>query len=397
MTINELKQRAESIANAHAAEYAQVSRTVYDFHELGNQEYKSTAYLRDELEKLGFAVQLPYAGMDTAIRAEYGAGHPKIAFISEYDALPGYGPNKNENGHACGHNFIAANTFGACAVLKEMYDEGLFKGTIVYLGAPAEETTGGKVDLVKFGALDDIDTAVQIHINGGHVTHTGSATLAIDSVEFTFEGVASHSAGAPEKGVNALDAAYLTFNGINALRQHITEDARIHGIITEGGLAANIVPAHCVAQFYVRAKDRDYLTQLTEKVINCARGAELMTGAKMSYRYFENSFDNLAINPTLKELMEANLVLAGEKEENIDKSWQKPSGSSDLGNISAVCPTVYVSIAAHNDDGSSCHEEAFLPYCGVGELGTACLDRAIKAQVYTALDIYANPEILETL
>ena len=122
-----------------------------------------------------------------------------------------------------------------------------------------------------------------------------------------------------------------------------------------------------------------------------------MTGAKMSYRYFENSFDNLAINPTLKELMEANLVLAGEKEENIDKSWQKPSGSSDLGNISAVCPTVYVSIAAHNDDGSSCHEEAFLPYCGVGELGTACLDRAIKAQVYTALDIYANPEILETL
>lgn len=394
--IEQLKTEAARIAEECADSYRAVCQTVYDFHELGNQEYKSTAYLAQELEKMGFAVQLPYAGMDTAIRAEYGSGHPKIAFIAEYDALPGYGPNKNENGHACGHNFIAANTFGACAVLKELKDRHGFEGTIVYLGAPAEETTGGKVDLVKYGALSDIDVAMQIHISGGDVTRTGSRTLAIDSVEFTFEGVASHAAGAPEKGVNALDAAYLTFNGINALRQHITSDARIHGIITEGGVAANIVPNHAVAQFYVRAADRKYLTSLTEKVINCARGAELMTGAKMSYRYFENSFDNLSINPTLKALMEENLVRAGEKEEFIDKTPQLPSGSSDLGNISRVVPTVYVSLAVHNPDGSNCHEENFLPYC-TGEYGFKALDIAVKAQAFTAIDVFANPDIIKNL
>lgn len=395
MNTTELKNRAAEIALENANLYETVSRTVYDFHELGNNEYKSTAYLRDELEKIGFKVQLPYAGMDTAIRAEYGEGHPKIAFIAEYDALPGYGPDKNQNGHACGHNFIAANCFGACHILKQLKDETGFAGTIVYLGAPAEETTGGKVDLVKFGALEDIDAAIQIHIDGGDETHTWPQTLAIDSVEFTFEGVASHAAGAPEKGVNALDAAYLTFNGINALRQHVTPDARIHGIITEGGLAANIVPNHAVAQFYVRAENRAYLDTLTQKVINCAKGAELMTGAKMSLRYFENSFDNLTINPVLKKFMEANLVLAGEDDKYIVKEKQPRSGSSDLGNISQVVPTCYVSLAVHNPDGSSCHEEAFLPYCGVGELGVKALHKAVLAQAYTAIDVFADPDCLK--
>lgn len=394
MNINELKSLAESIANRHAADYREVNQVIYDFAELGNEEYKSTAYLADKLRELGFSVQLPYANMDTAIRAEYGSGHPKIAFIAEYDALPGYGPNKNQNGHACGHNFIAANTFGACAVLAALKEN--FEGTIVYIGAPAEETTGGKVDLVKFGAFDDIDAAMQIHITGGDTTELGNNTLAIDSVEFSFEGVAAHAAAFPERGVNALDASYLTFTGINALRQHITPDARIHGIIKEGGLAANITPNHSVAQFYVRAADREYLNSLTQKVINCAKGAELMTGAKLTVRYFENSFDNLVVNQKLKSLMEENLYLAGEARENISTKELPASGSSDLGNVSQVVPTVYVSMAAHNPDNSGCHEEAFLPYC-TGEYGFAALDKAIKAQVYTALDLFMNPEIIKEL
>lgn len=394
MNISELKKLAEQIANENAEDYQQVNQTIYDFAELGNNEYKSTAYLAEKLNKLGFTVQLPYAGMDTAIRAEYGSGHPKIAFLAEYDALPGYGPNKDQNGHACGHNFIAANTFGACAVLSAMKEH--FDGTIVYIGAPAEETTGGKVDLVKYGAFDDIDVVMQIHIKGGDITELGNTTLAIDSVEFTFEGVAAHAAAFPERGVNALDASYLTFTGINALRQHITTDARIHGIIKEGGLAANITPNHSVAQFYVRAADRDYLNTLTQKVINCAKGAELMTGAKLSVRYFENSFDNHVQNPVLKDLMEQNLYLAGEAKENVSTEILPPNGSSDLGNVSHVVPTVYVSLAAHNPDNSDCHEEAFLPYC-TGEYGFKALDKAIKAQVYTALDVFANPSIIDTL
>ena len=394
MNIEQLKELARRIADENAADFQNVNQTIYDFAELGNQEYKSTAFLAEKLKELGFSVQLPYAGIDTAIRAEYGRGKPKIAFMAEYDALPGYGPDKNQNGHACGHNFIAANCYGACAVLAKMKEH--FDGTIVFIGAPAEETTGGKVDLVKAGAFDDIDAVIQIHIKGGEITELGNTTLAIDSVEFSFEGVAAHAAAFPERGVNALDAAYLTFNGINALRQHVTPDARIHGIITEGGVAANITPNRAVAQFYVRAADRSYLNSLTQKVINCAKGAELMTGAKLTVRYFENSFDNFLQNSVLKDLMEQNLYLAGESRENVDTRPLPPNGSSDIGNVSHVVPTVYVSMAAHNPNNSDCHEEAFLPYC-TGSYGFAALDKAVKAQAFTALDLFADPQIIEKL
>ena len=394
MNINELKTLAAQIEEQNAALYEEINQTIYDFAELGNNEYKSTEFLAQKLREIGFSVQLPYCNIPTAIRAEYGSGHPKIAFLAEYDALPGYGPNKNHNGHACGHNWIAANCFGACSILAKLKEN--FEGTIVFMGAPAEETTGGKVDLVKAGAFDDIDVAMQIHITGGDVTELGNTTLAIDSVEFTFEGVAAHAAAFPERGVNALDASYLTFTGINALRQHITTDARVHGIIVDGGLAANITPNHSVAQFYVRAGDRAYLDTLTQKVINCAKGAALMTGAELSVRYFENSFDNHLQNPVLKDIMEQNLYLAGEAKQYVNTQTLPPNGSSDLGNVSHVCPTVYVSLAAHNADNSNCHEEAFLPYC-TGELGFASLHKAIKAQAFTALDVFMNPQVIKSL
>lgn len=392
MDINEIKKEACRVAEEYMPLYRQVSETVYNYAELGNEEYKSTAFLAEKLREQGFRVELPYLGIPTAIRAEYGEGKPKVAFMAEYDALPGYGPDKNRNGHACGHNFIARNCFGARVTLSKLRED--FPGTIVFIGAPAEETTGGKVDLIKKGAFRDIDAVIQIHIKGGDVTELGNTSLAIDSVEFTFEGVAAHAASFPERGVNALDAAYLTFDGINALRQHITPDARIHGIIKEGGVAANIVPNHTVAQFYVRAADREYLNTLTQKVINCAKGAELMTGAKMSYRYFENSFDNLKQNEVLKGIMEKNLHLAGE--EKVDTRVLPPSGSSDIGNVSQTVPTVYVSMAAGNQDGSDCHEEAFLPYC-TGEYGAKALEKAVKAQAYTAIDLFFDPENIEKL
>lgn len=214
--------------------------------------------------------------LETAFRAEKGNGGPKIAFLAEYDALPGYGPGKDQLGHACGHNWIAASSFGAAAVLGRLTEE--LGCTAVWIGTPAEETVGGKVDLVRAGAFDDVDLVLQMHL--GDRTELHPHFLAMDSIEFTFEGVATHASNTPERGVNALDACNLTFCGINALRQHITPDARIHGIITQGGVAPNITPSHCVARFYVRAARREYLNSLTEKVINCARGAELMTARR---------------------------------------------------------------------------------------------------------------------
>ncbi len=388
--LNALKQRAYALAEENIGLYDHICDEIFKHPELGSHEYFSSQFLVDEMKKRGFRVEYPYGGVETAFRCEVGEGHPKIAFLAEYDALPGYGPHKDQNGHACGHNWIAACTFGAADVLAQLKDS--FAGTVVFIGTPAEETVGGKVDLVKAGAFDDIDAVFQMHLTTGQ-TELNGRSLAMDSVEFTFEGVASHAAGAPWKGVNALDAAYLTFTGINALRQHMKPDARVHGIIEEGGLAPNIVPSHAVAKFYVRSAERDYLNTLTEKVINCARGAELMTGAKMTWRYFENSFDDLRNNQLLVEKMAANLDELGV---SYNKEIKAPSGSSDLGNVSRICPTCYVSMDVGNEDGSSCHEEAFLQYVN-SPLAYDKVLKAVKAMAATALDVYLDEALQQAI
>ena len=386
--INELKNKAFSLAEENIDLYNHICDEIFRHPEMGNEEYYSSKFLVTEMEKRGFRVQYPYGGLDTAFRCEIGEGSPKIAFLAEYDALPGYGPNKDQPGHACGHNWIAACTFGAADVLAQLKEH--FNGTIVYIGTPAEEGTGGKVDLVNAGCFDDIDAAFQMHLTGSEKTELNGSSLAIDSLEFTFEGKAAHAAGAPWDGINALDAAYLMINGINALRQHVKPDTRIHGIIAEGGMAPNIVPNHAVYKVFCRAADRDYLNTVTQKVINCAKGAELMTGATMSYRYYENSFDNLNCNPVLVEVMANNLTAMGYT--NFNKEKKEPSGSTDLGNVSRVVPTCYVSLNVENTDGSTCHNEAFLAHVN-GELAYKANLTAIKAMAASAIDVLMNEEI----
>ena len=391
MDLKALKELAYKAAEENIGLYNNVCNEIFTHPELGNREHYSSAFLTSEMEKLGFRVQYPYCGLETAFRCEIGSGSPKVAFLAEYDALPGYGPNNDQNGHACGHNWIAACTFGAADVLRRISEH--FDGTVVFIGTPAEEGTGGKVDLVNAGCFDDIDAVFQAHLTGGK-TQLNSRTLAIDSVEFTFEGVAAHASGNPWKGVNALDASYLTFTGINALRQHMTPDARVHGIIEEGGVAPNIVPSHCVCKFFVRAADRDYLTELTRKVINCAKGAELMTGAKMSWRYFENSFDDLRCNPVLIDLMAKNLKDLGYDDFTTEEAV--PSGSSDLGNVARVCPTCYLSLNAGNTDGSNCHEEAFLSHVN-SETAYGRNLLAVKAMAATALDFLCDENVRKAI
>ncbi|MBQ2910761.1 MAG: M20 family metallopeptidase [Clostridia bacterium] len=386
--INELKNKAFALAEENIDLYNHICDEIFKHPEMGNEEYYSSKFLVEEMEKRGFRVQYPYGGLDTAFRCEIGEGSPKIAFLAEYDALPGYGPNKDQPGHACGHNWIAACTFGAADVLAQLKEH--FNGTIVYIGTPAEEGTGGKVDLVNAGCFEDIDAAFQMHLTGAEKTELNGSSLAIDSLEFTFEGKAAHAAGAPWDGINALDAAYLMINGINALRQHVKPDTRIHGIIAEGGMAPNIVPNHAVYKVFCRAADRDYLNTVTQKVINCAKGAELMTGATMSYRYYENSFDNLNCNPVLVEVMANNLTAMGYT--NFGKEKKEPSGSTDLGNVSRVVPTCYVSLNVENTDGSTCHNEAFLAHVN-GELAYKANLTAIKAMAASAIDVLLNEEI----
>lgn len=388
--IESIKKRAYEIENELGKEIEEVCDFIFNNPEIGEEEYISSKYLVDKIKEYGFDITYPYCNIDTAFRAELGDNDgPTIAFLAEYDALPGYGENK-EPAHACGHNWIAASTLGACMVLSKLKEN--FKGKIVLMGTPAEETTGGKCDLVKAGAFDDIDVCYQMHIEA--FNNINCKALAIDSIEFSFRGVAAHAASHPHMGVNALDAVQLTFAGINALRQHVKSDVRIHGIVSNGGEAPNIVPEKASCKFYIRASERSYLDEVTKKVINCAKGAELMTGAKLSYRYFENSFDNIVNNKALQDITKNNLIEVGITD--ILEGKDGPVGSTDIGNVSQVCPTMYTEIALDINPMVYVHEKEFLNYANSEEAYDK-LHKSVKAMVGCALDIYLEDDLLDEI
>ncbi len=273
------KQRIWQVADQIAPKLFELSDWMYRNPEIGHQEFQSSERLANMLKEHGFTVQKPYAGMETAFRAEYSSGipGPTIAILAEYDALPGIG-------HGCGHNIIGTGAIGAAISLKEGTPN--LPGKLVVFGAPAEEgavdNAGGKVLLVQAGAFADIDAAIMFH--PGNYNQLGSSSNARYAMEITYKGRTAHAAGAPQDGINALDAAIQTFNGFNALRQHVTPDVRIHGVITEGGVSPNIVPDRAVIRMYVRSADSDYLMEVVEKVKNCARGAALAAGAQVEFR-----------------------------------------------------------------------------------------------------------------
>ncbi|CEN78455.1 M20 family metallopeptidase [Paraclostridium sordellii] len=388
--IESIKKRAYEIENELGKEIQEVCDFIFNNPELGDEEYISSKYLVDKIKEYGFDTTYPYCNMNTAFRAELGDHDgPTIAFLAEYDALPGYGENK-EPAHACGHNWIAASTLGACIVLSKLKEN--FKGKIVLIGTPAEESTGGKCDLVKGGAFDDIDVCYQMHIEA--FNNINCKALAMDSIEFTFKGVAAHAASHPHMGVNALDAVQLTFAGINALRQHVKSDVRIHGIVSDGGEAANIVPEKASCKFYIRASERSYLNEVTKKVINCAKGAELMTGAKLTYRNFENPFDNIINNKVLQDITKNNLIEAGITD--ILEGKDGPVGSTDIGNVSQVCPTMYTEIALDINPMVYVHEKEFLNYANSKEAYDK-LHKSVKAMVGCALEIYLEDGLLDEI
>lgn len=385
----ELKRELYEIEEGLKKEIEEVCDYIFKNPELGNEEYKSSRYLIEKLKEKGFRVEENYCGMETAFRAEIGSGSPKIAFLAEYDALPGYGMEKKP-GHACGHNWIAASTYGSVLTLSKLLDR--FDGTIILIGTPAEETVGGKVPMVEQGAFEDIDVVLQMHLESQN--NIACRTLAIDCIKFQFKGRAAHAAAHPEDGINALDALNLMYAGIGCLRQHITSDARIHGIITHGGDAPNTVPDFTEAKFHIRANDRDYLNSLTEKVINIAKGAELMTGTEMSWEKFENSFDNLLNLKTLQRLMKKNLTEVGVKD--IHEEGKGATGSSDIGNVSQVCPTMYTELALDIDEICHVHDEAYLKYVNSPEAYNK-LHMGVKAMCGVALEILTDNEILNEI
>ncbi len=377
-----LKEKVCAIIDELSERLIAVSTEIHSNPELNFKEFKASKLLAEKLTEENFKVDLGVANLETAIRAEHPEQKdgPTIAILAEYDALP-------EVGHGCGHNLIATAALGAALGLGRMKKE--LAGKLLFLGTPAEEGGGGKVLMINAGLFKNVDAAMMFHPSGIY-TDTGVKGLAMTEVKIEFYGQTAHAASDPENGINALDAVIQTFNGINALRQHITSDARIHGIITDGGIKPNIVPDYAAASFYIRALDNDYCETLIKKVENCAKGAAFSTGAEMNFERIEPSYQSRNMNKIMVKAFLENLKLINEPLRPIPKGTN--FGSSDIGNVSQIVPTIhpYVAISENPIPG---HSKEFTK-AAISKKGQNAMFAAAKGLAMTAIDLFTKPEMM---
>lgn len=388
--VGDLKRRVCQVVDGMAGKLRETSMAIWEARELAYQEVRSSGLLKDLLQAHGFNVRAgdircEHLDMPTAFRAEtaLGGGKPTLAFLCEYDALP--------NGHACGHNIIG--TAGVAAGIALASLKGALPGKVLVIGTPAEESTmpnsGGKVHLLETNVFKDVDVAMMLHPSSENLA--GRTSLAARGFIFDFHGKAAHAAGEPEKGINALDAVILTFNAVNALRQHVRSDVRIHGIITNGGQAVNIVPQFAQARFRVRSNDTAYTNATTERVLNAARAAALATGARLEINEYMLPYESVVVNNTLAALWTKNLESLGEKVQQ--ESRKRGMGSTDFGNVSQRMPGLhaYVQIAPPDVAG---HSDGFAE-AARSERGQEMLIKGAKALAMTAIDVLSDPSQLE--
>jgi amidohydrolase len=377
-TIAGLKERVTVEVDARREQLIQIADTIHANPELGFEEFKAASLLTGVLEESGFSVERGVAGMETAFIAtmQGQAETPVVALLAEYDALPGLG-------HACGHNIIAAAAVGAGLALRAALSE--LAGSIQVIGTPAEEGGGGKVIMVEAGVFDAVDAAMMIHPSGRNLLGRGALTAYPVAIEFY--GKPAHAAAKPDEGINALEALVLTYNGINALRQHLRDDVRIHGIITHGGDAPNIVPEYTKAEFIVRAADTPYAMEVLEKVRACAEGAALATGARLEFGRPGPGYEARLPNPVLVSLFKDNLTALGLDVELA--TGNERLGSSDIGNVSQVVPAIhpYIAIGPEEIGGHTAEFEK----AAASPAGHDGLIHAAKALAMTAVDLLAEP------
>lgn len=379
MDLQQAKAQAAAEVERRRPELVELSRRIHANPELGFEEKQAAAALTEFLEANGFGVQRGFCELATAFKASYGRGRPAIAFLAEYDALP-------KLGHACGHNIIACSAVGAALATKSaMSGVG---GSILVIGTPAEELYGGKAIMVNRGGFDGISAALLVHPFVRDMAAVEA--LACRGLEVEFFGRAAHAAARPEEGINALEALILSFNGINSLRQHIRSDARIHGIITHGGDAANVVPDHAAGSFLVRAADEVYLNELGRKVLSCFQAAAMATGAKLQHKWAEVSYAPFRINNALAELYTANMGALGRKLRSPRLGVML--GSVDMGNVSMVVPSLHAMVAIAPKD-ILLHTPEFAE-AAISPAGHQGLVDGAKALAMTALDLLMNPEAL---
>jgi amidohydrolase len=375
--IDTLKSKIIAEIDSRQSEFTDLSRRIHANPELGFQETQAAGWLTEYLDKNGFRVERGICQFATAFRATCGQNPPAIALLAEYDALP-------KIGHACGHNLIAVSAVAAGIGAKIAVDKA--GGQVMVIGTPAEELYAGKQVMARRGGFAGLDAVMMVH-PGSHNSASTEA-LACQRLDIEFFGKAAHAAARPEAGINALAAMISAFNALDALRQHIGAKCRVHGIITEGGSAANVVPAHSAGNFLVRAQDDKTLADLKQKVLNCFIGAATATGAKLEYKWEEDYYAPMLNNLTIGRLYVNNMRQLGRQ-----TSLQDPDsgfGSTDFGNVSQLVPGMHANIAIGRN-GVLIHSPQFVK-AAVSDAGMEAMLLAAKGLALTIADLLTSPE-----
>ncbi len=384
--MSELKNQISQFIDTNAKIYQDISLAIHAKPEVSDFEYFASQTLSEQLKKEGFEIELPAAGHRTGFAATYKSNKPgpTVVFLAEYDALAGLG-------HGCGHNVFGATSSLAGAALKSIVDQ--IGGEVRVYGTPGEEggqNGSAKGSFVKKGYLNDVDFALCTHPGSSPEDGLSTRNYACAPVDIEFWGKPAHAAGCPQDGINALDAQILTYAAIGVLRQQLTNRIRIHGVIVEGGTAPNVIPEYTKAKYYIRAADIDTLHELYEKVENIVKGSALQTGCTSSMKLYQNLVENMVLTPSLDAIYEKYITELGNTVKHVEDVIMP--GSSDVGNISQVVPTIQphisitdVQIAGHSQDmvNASCSQKAM-----------DAIVKGAKALAFTALELFENPEEL---
>lgn len=407
--------------------YGDIAGEIWSLAEMGYLEKESSSLLQETLKDAGFKIRSGVAGIPTAFVAEYGEEGPVIAVLGEYDALPGLSqkakPVKEsaggEAGHACGHHLFGTASAAAAIAVKDWLKANDMKGRIRFYGTPAEEGGSGKVYMTRAGLFDDVDVALHWHPGDRNEASAGAA-LANKSAKFRFHGVSAHAAGAPEKGRSALDGVEAMNHMVNMLREHVPETSRIHYVITQGGKAPNVVPDFAEVYYYARHDRRDVVVDIFDRIVKAAEGAAMGTGTSMEFEMIGGTHELLP-NIVLQKMVHENLEQIGgftyseeelEFARKIAKSLgeetlnearvknvqpfalaSRPSGSTDVGDVSFAVPTVGLSTATWVP-GTPAHSWQAVAAGGTS-IGKKGMMVAAKTLALSAIDLFQDPAMIE--
>jgi len=373
----------DDAVDADSHDLIALSASLHANPELRFKEVKAVGWISELVASRNIAVENELGGLATALRACAGTpGGPRVAILAEYDALP-------EIGHACGHNLIAAGAVGAfLAAARVVAHTG---GEVVLLGTPAEEGGGGKIKLIDAGVFEGLDAAIMFHpLDRDVLVHPALASLWL---AFEFTGVPSHAASAPHAGASALTACMDTFRLVDGQRVHFKDGVRVHGFITNGGQAVNIIPEHAACEFSVRARDVEELARVRAIVERCGRGAAMASGVEVAIKP-RQGYKDMRNNMTMARVFGEHLAAGGRTARETDE--RLGTGSTDMGDVSHVVPSIHPYLAIVGEGQATCHEHRFAAAAASDE-GTATALAAAKAMAKTAIELLGSPALREAI